>query len=380
MTTNAKCPPKLRLLIGSVGSVVGRNILDCLEYPAFNRRHLVHVAGTNSVAEAPNNFRCDECFLVPPTASPEYPERMKQVLHEVKPDVVLCGRDADTAAIHRLLQADNTLPGKLPYGSLESILIALDKLKTFQFCQEHGLPFADSFVLGRSGDLDDLHAFADRNGYPLIAKPIEGFRSSGVVFVRSRDELRSLSEHEGYIFQEYLGDRDALDDYFRSLEGPVPLFSEAPGMDPHNSFVIIGPDGSIGDIQVLHVFYHYGVGIIHRRVVHPEVEELTRAFAAAFYSEGGFGPLCLQFYPDRQGHQKAFEMNLRNTGATYALFLMGLDEIGIMINYLLPESNFPIVTVSNAHEHTITGKSSVTFAVEDSAVAALTRLGRWSIG
>ncbi len=66
--------PKLRLLIVSVGSLVGQNILDSLEFPAFSRRHLVFVAGTNSLVMTANNFRCDEFFLVPPTSSPDYPE------------------------------------------------------------------------------------------------------------------------------------------------------------------------------------------------------------------------------------------------------------------------------------------------------------------
>lgn len=60
---------KIKILIASVGSLVGQNILDALEFPEFNRRNLVHITGTNSISLTANNFRCDECYLVPPTAS-----------------------------------------------------------------------------------------------------------------------------------------------------------------------------------------------------------------------------------------------------------------------------------------------------------------------
>lgn len=371
-----KQQPKLRLLIVSVGSLVGQNILDSLEFPAFSRRHLVFVAGTNSLVMTANNFRCDECFLVPPTASPDYPERMSEVLREVRPDLVLCGRDADTAAMCRLMRADSSLPGKLPYGTLESVLTALDKWRTLLFCRKHGLPFADSFVMGRSGDLDALRAFTDKVGFPLIAKPVEGFRSTGVVFVRNWDETISVSEREGYMFQEFLGAPDALEDYFRSLDGPVPLFTEAPDVNPHNAFVAISSDGDISDVLVLYVHYNFGVSTLFRRVVHPELEGLTRSFAEALLSEGGYGPLQVQFRQDRQGQQKAFEMNLRTTGGTNAHLFMGHDELGFIVNDLLPEREFPVVNLPPADDLVVT-KSPTAYTVEGAAAATLTEFGRW---
>ena len=55
------------LLILSVGSLVGTNILDAVE--AF--RPDLRVIGINSEAEALNNFRCDRVFLAPPAHQAE---------------------------------------------------------------------------------------------------------------------------------------------------------------------------------------------------------------------------------------------------------------------------------------------------------------------
>ena len=42
----------MKLLITSVGSLVGQNILDVSDYPAYTRRPPVEVIGVNSVADA----------------------------------------------------------------------------------------------------------------------------------------------------------------------------------------------------------------------------------------------------------------------------------------------------------------------------------------
>lgn len=368
---------KIRLLVVSVGSLVGQNILDSLEFPAFNRRHLVHVAGTNSVAMSANNFRCDECFLVPPTASPEYPDRMRQILQEVRPDIVLCARDADTAALWQVMRSDPELPGRLPYGNLETILFALDKWRSHVFCQKHGLPFADSFALGRSGDVAALRAFADKVGYPMIAKPIEGFASKGVFFVRNWNEALAFAEREGYLFQEYLGPADAMDAYFAFLDGPKPLFAEAPNVNHHTCHIPISPAGEIGEIFVLRNHHNFGAVTRLQRVDHPELATLARAFAEAFVAEGGFGPLSVQFRLDRQGRHKAQEMNLRTTGSTFPRLMMGQDEIGYIVRDLLPDRRFPLYQKPEPAYGLIVSKSLYSHSILESQMAALNEAGHW---
>lgn len=82
------------LLILSVGSLVGTNILDAVE----SFRPDLRVVGVNSEAEAPNNFRCDRVFLASAAKDPNaYWRCVVQVLQMERPDVVLAGRDDDVA-------------------------------------------------------------------------------------------------------------------------------------------------------------------------------------------------------------------------------------------------------------------------------------------
>ena len=70
---------RMKVLLTSVGSLVGQNILDVLEYPGFSRRSLMRVVGSNSVPDAACNFRCDRCYLLPLTATAEYSARMREI-------------------------------------------------------------------------------------------------------------------------------------------------------------------------------------------------------------------------------------------------------------------------------------------------------------
>jgi hypothetical protein len=373
MGQNNSHKPKLRLLIVSVGSLVGQNILDSLEFPEFSRRHLVDVFGTNSIAMCANNFRCNGVYLVPPTASPDYAERMRQVLLEVQPDLVLSARDEDTAAMWRLMDKDRSLPGKLPYGSLESVLYALDKWQSFLFCKKYDLPFAESYI----GRAEELHSFVNKVGYPMIAKPVEGYASKGVFFVRDWEEAVFFLRRDGYILQEYLGAPESLEEYFQFLDGPRPLFSEVPDISHHTCHIPIDPEGEIGEIFVLRNHHNFGAVTRLQRVAHPELENLARSFGEALIAEGGFGPLSVQFRLDRNGGQKAQEMNLRTTGSTFARLMMGQDELGQIISNLMPHKEFPLYSRQPPAHELIVTKSLATYSMEEGQVEALSQVGQW---
>jgi carbamoyl-phosphate synthase large subunit len=374
---NRASESRLRLLIVSVGSLVGQNILDSLEFPAFNRRGLVEVFGTNSVAMSANNFRCDRCFLVPPTASADYADAMRRVLREARPELVLTARDADTAALWHVIHGDPSLPGKLPYGNLETILYALNKWQSYLFCRKHGLPVAETFAVGAAAGEPELRRFVDDVGFPLIAKPTEGFASKGVFFVRNWSEALRFLHRKDYILQEYLGNPGAMDDYFALLEGPTPLFSEAPNVNHHTCHVPIAPSGRIGEIFVLRNHHNFGAVTKMQRVEHPDLEGMARKFGEAFVSEGGCGPLSVQFRLDRNGRPKAQEMNLRTTGSTFARLMMGQDEIGYIVRDLLPGRNFPVYVHPGPAYGQVVLKSLYSWSVSLNDADSLARTGRW---
>jgi carbamoyl-phosphate synthase large subunit len=368
----------IKILISSIGSLVGQNILDVLESPILYRRDMVQVVGTNSIVSSPNNFRCDKCYKVPETSTYEFSNRMQEIIKFEEPDLVLSARDEDTEAVMKILISNPQLKGKMPYGKIELLVAALNKWETWLFTQKYNLPFAETFVMGKSGDLLDLKEFIKRVGYPLIAKPTKGFASKGVFFIRDWAEAEEISSYQYYLYQEYLGQPNAMDKYFELFDGPPPLFTSAPGIYHHSCHTIISPLGAIDRIFISKNDHKDGTTMGFRRVFIDELEELTIAYAKAIFNAGGYGPLTVQFRLDRNGIWKAQEMNMRTNGNTFPRFIMGQDDLGLILNGILPEFNFPIYNAPDEASNYIIGKSLSSNVLIRENLKVLGEKGEWS--
>ena len=368
----------MKLLITSVGSLVGKAILDVLEFPGLSRRSLVRVIGTNSVADAANNFRCDRCYLVPESVTAEYHARIRAILVDESPDLILCGRDQDTLTLSQLKAQHPGLPGALPVGEPRAALIGLDKFETWQFTRRHGLPFAETFMPGKSGDGAALEAFCQQVGYPLVAKPVRGFASRGVYFVRDAHDVQLIAQREGYLLQEYLGDPLRLEPYFASLHGLTPLFAQAPDTDHYSCQTVIAPNGDCAPILIAYYHREYGKAVLARRISDSSLDALTAAYARAWASEGARGPVNFQFRRDRHGNWKVQEINLRNTGTMCARFLLGMDELYLIVRDFVPGVSFPEMHPAENERSDHVSKHLSTFLVPDTAIATLTGTGVWS--
>jgi carbamoylphosphate synthase large subunit len=368
----------MKLLITSVGSLVGHGILDVLEYPAHSRRAVVTVIGTNSVADAANNFRCDRCYLAPQTVTPAFASRLREILMKECPDLILCGRDDDTLALSQLKAEDPTLPGVLPVGPPHAALIALDKWQTYLFTRKRGLPFAETFMPGVSGDHAALQCFGDEFGYPLIAKPARGFASVGVHFVRDARELSALEPRGGYLLQEYLGDAQRLQSYFALFHGLPPLFAQAPDTGHYSCMTVIGPTGEMGSQLCLMFQNDFGMATRIARVSDRSLEEVNASYARALAAEGVVGPVNVAFRRDRCGEWKAQEINLRNTGGTYVRFLMGFDEIQLIARAFVPNIDFPAYEIPKQDVPDRITRYYSAHPINDAQITTLARTGVWS--
>ena len=369
---------RMKVLLTSVGSLVGQNILDVLEYPGFSRRSLMRVVGTNSVPDAACNFRCDRCYLLPLTATAEYSARMREILLEESPDLILCCRDEDTLALSQLKSQHPELPGTLPVAEPRAALIGVDKWHTWLFTRKHSLPFAETFMLDQSGDKAALETFCRQVGYPLIAKPTRGAGSRGVCFVRDAHDAQAMAQRPHYVFQEYIGDPRGLEPYFEALQGPPPLFAQFTNAGYHVCHTVISPRSDIAPIAVTENHTEYGHTTLNRRIFDSTLDALTVEYARALFLEGVAGPMSIQLRQDRNGAWKALEINLRATGGTLARFLRGMDELYLIIKAFVPGASFP-----ELRPHGIDGCEQVarqyySYPVFDSEVSILKRSGVWS--
>lgn len=368
---------KIKILITSVGSLVGQNIIDVLEYKDFFRRNLVTLIGANSLAASPNNFRCDKCYLLPETSTNEFKDKTINIIKQECPDLILSGRDEDTELVAKLMKDNPHLPGKLPYGEIHTLTFALDKLETWNFCKKYNLPFAETLKAGSSEE--SIQKFVEKNGFPLIAKPMRGFASKGVFFVKNQKDLDSISNYKNYLLQEYLGDSNLLSEYFNKMTGPTPLFVHAPNIYHHSCHLIIAPDGKLSPIFISRNDHNSGVTVGFKKVEKKDLEELTKSFAKSIYSEGGYGPLTIQFRLSKNNEWKAQEINFRTNGNTFPRFIMGQDDIGLIISSVLPEFDFPVYYAPLKNKSFIIGKTLLSNVMLPEQIEKLEVNGEWSL-
>jgi len=364
---------KIKLLIVSVGSLVGQNILDALEFSEFNRRDLVHITGTNSLALTPNNFRCDECYLVPPTASDEYPEKMREIIKTVNPDLIIPCRDEDVAFISELSENCPDLQGKLLCGTKEVALAILDKGISSEFSEIHGLPFAPS-IYCNAGKID-IDQFISEHGFPIIAKPVSGFASKGIYILYKKEQLEKFLNRDDYIFQKYLSVENQVWNYLDMIEsGGIPLFHTFED-EKISIQALIGPNGSVGALFATLHQMDYGKSSVVTICNDRKVLEKANEWAKIFSSAGWRGPLNIQCQRNQEGNLLIYEYNGRFTGATSARTALGFDEVGIILGLWL-ENSFPLH--KNKTGSVRVNRVPLSKILDDNNVQTLKKSGYWS--
>lgn len=168
-----------------------------------------------------------------------------------------------------------------------------------------------------------------------------------------------------------------LKDYFKLLKTSLPLFAHAPNIHHYSCHLIIKPIGNFSPIFISRNQHNSGMTVGFKKVENSELEKLTKKFANAIYKEGGYGPLTVQFKQDKYGKWKAQEMNFRTNGNTFPRFILGQDDLGLILNDILPEFNFPIIEVTKEPEKYIIGKTLRSDQIIKSNVDKLMKSGFW---
>ena len=222
------------------------------------------VVGSNSVPDAACNFRCDRCYLLPLTATAEYPARMREILLEqFSSHIVL--RDEDTFALSQLKSQHPELPGGLPVAEPRAALIGVDKWHTWLFTRKHSLPFAESFMLDQSGERRARHSVTNRLSPDRQADG--GAGSRGVCFVR--DVTMPSRWHNDHIMcsrntSAIRGAWSRTSQPFRALRRCLPS-SRTPGTTFADT--VISPSSDIAPIVVTENHTNYGHTTLNRRIL-----------------------------------------------------------------------------------------------------------------
>jgi carbamoylphosphate synthase large subunit len=359
---------KLRLLLLSVGSLAAQNVIDAIGL----RREHCFLIGTNSLAEAAGNFRCDRAYITPPAAAQtEYIERLKTLIEGERPHLIVPTRDEDVVALAVLREQWPIAGSSALAGSVAAARVWYDKVETARFAKRHNLPFAPTAI-----SLDEALAFARSYGLPLIGKPRAGNGSRGVVLLRSTQEIqRAFETRADLIAQPYLDPPADTEAFLQSCEAGLPLFFSFPESGQYVITVIIGPDGRLLPPFGWLCTLIGGQSIRGERCDDRDFVEIASAYARAAAAEGWRGPLNVQLKRASSGKLVAFELNGRFGGGTAARTCVGFDEVGEAIRRFVPNADFPQPRVPHAR---IVQKYLRSYAIPDSGLRALASERKWT--
>ncbi|CAG0950054.1 hypothetical protein BURK2_00143 [Burkholderiales bacterium] len=356
----------MRILITSVGSLVGQNILDALE----GRREGLWVAGTNSLAEAPNLFRCDLALRSPPAADPEaWCAFTADLMRRERFDLVFPARDDDILLLARLRDQHADLRHCITCGPATLAHMMEDKWQSYLFARARGLPFVETARAGQ-----ELAELVAAKGYPLVAKPPSGNGSRGVRIVFDAAQLEAAAAEPGCLFQEYLSPDAAVREGAELCRRGTPLFY-APRYTQLAAQAVIATTGAVYALYCGEVTMVMGRAERSVTVNQPDFTAIARAYADALAAAGWVGLMNLQGRRDAAGQFKVYELNGRIAGASTTRMLLGFDEVGMLAERFTGKALPP--SPRGGVPERIVHKNLTEFVIEPEALRRFETDGRW---
>jgi len=354
---------RIRLLVMSVGSLVGTNVLECLDALGRDRFELI---GLNSDPEAANNFRVDVCYL-----SPQASDRtslfalLDRVTERHCPELIIPTRDDDVVVLSQWAQGRPH--ARTMVGSPEIAEVIRDKWASYEWATARQLPFARSAI-------DDAGATRLRQqlGFPLVAKPRHGFGSNGVRLLLNEDHLRAVLATGGYIVQECLDPpRTLVDDDLR-LGMP---FWFAPVQLANPSTLCLLHDRGCDFLAAWVSEARCGAALRTVLIDAPPLLQLAMSFAQTAWREGWRGPLNVQTRIDSSGRYVPIELAGRFIGSAAALHALGVPVVNIVLQHFLPALDCAVTT--QPLPGAAAAKQVVTYSIPSEHRQCLKESGVW---
>ena len=319
--TTARRRTPAKVLLTSAGSLLGRAILSTLR----GRRQQLVVIGGDMNPYHPGISSCDVAVKLPPTHTLEFIKAVASTVAEHHIDLVIPGRDPDA-----LLLAHTNVP--LAASKPQLVEISRDKLLTYQWCKNVGIPFAATACTDHA-DRQQVFEWP----LPLIAKPRSGSGSLGVRVLHTRAQVAATLAQPGMVIQPFL---DAPSQLTPDLTLGTPLFWEVACNAEYGVQALIGPRGEVGPWFCFVASHKSGRNDTLRPCQDPSLQAFASEVAPKLAGHGWRGPINLQVRRSPQGWQ-LIEINPRFSGGTSGRYLLGFDEVGWVLNNWLGAGTVP---------------------------------------
>jgi len=282
----------ISVLVTGTGGGVGQGVIKSLR---MIKELDIKVIAADMSENAAGLYSGDVAYLVDRCDSDRYMESLEKIFSEENVDFYIPGTDVEL-----IFCAKNKSLIKEKYNvtvvvcSLETIEVADDKYKTYEFLKANNLAYPETF----SADQVNI---ADIK-YPVIVKPRVGCRSIGVFKVLDEEELLAhLENPEGIIVQEYIG-----------------------SADQEYTCTIAKSNGKVSPVLALKRVLRSGDTFRAIPVKSQIIEDYVRAIAERLDVSGGCN---FQLRVSDDGVPKLFEINSRFSGTTPFCSQLGFNPV-----------------------------------------------------
>ena len=293
---------KLNVLILGVGGNVSQGIMTALKLSEIPCRIIGACVSTKSLGL----YFCDTSYISPYAKDETFVPWVVDVCRKENVDIIFTGVEENIEALERHRDLLSHVRSVFISAPLEYLTIGNNKLKTCQWLKDNGCNYPRYAETNNSVQVSRL---IHETGYPLLAKPIIGKGSAGVMVIYNDCDLSKVP-HDNYVLQEYLGDVDS--------EYTIGCYKNKLGM--------------LDKMIICKRHLKYGTTFKAEIVQSETIESECKRIVSKF---GFIGPLNIQLRM-HHGNPVCFELNVRFSGTTPLRARWGYNDVAGMINeYLL---------------------------------------------
>jgi len=166
----------LRVLVTAAGNVYMPGTLACLKN---NGERNIYLVGADMSDDATILQMCDAAYQVPRGTDPSYVDALLDICEKEKIDILLPIMSAELNALSENKERFKSIGTQVSVSDIDSLRIANDKLKLFNFMKDNGLPCAEYYAVKSA---EELKKCAGLLGYPekkICVKATDGSGSRG---------------------------------------------------------------------------------------------------------------------------------------------------------------------------------------------------------
>jgi len=308
----------IKIGVTGTGSLVGQAIIKAIKSDYdFKKSKII---GFDYIKNTVGSLWCSKTYLLPDILDINITEetwinKLIEIVLSEKIDILLIGVDFELIHFAKNKKYfESKTQCKLIVSSKDVIEITKDKFRTYEFLRKNNLYFPKTFIYEPYKYSRNIKNINDIS-FPLILKPREGASSKGVIKINSPIDFHNNipKMNTSFICQEYIGSSEK--EYTCGI-----LYLD----NKIKSSIILNRTLKKGNTNIAVLEQNVEV----KKIINKYIEEVISILKP-------FGPCNIQLRLDKDNIPKIFEINSRFSGTTYMRSLFGLNEVSLLLNYII---------------------------------------------